>query len=229
VSPSLDILCGTDGFSVTFVKDPPAESAPDGTASTWKRSDGEEFQVTLRKDGPRMTQTFQGDGFTLANVYSMRTGGEALALQVTYTHPKLTNAFSYKLLYKLPVKQKISSSAMLDAMNKDGYIALDVHFDTAKATIKAESQPLIDEIHKLLKANAKLRISVEGHTDSTGTPDGNRKLSDERAVSVKAALLAKGIDARRLQSKGFGQDKPVADNHTEEGRAKNRRVELVKL
>jgi outer membrane protein OmpA-like peptidoglycan-associated protein len=114
-------------------------------------------------------------------------------------------------------------------MNKDGYVALDVHFDTAKATIKAESQPLIDEIHKLLKTNAKLRISVEGHTDSTGTPDGNRKLSDERAVSVKAALLAKGIDARRLQSKGFGQDKPVADNHTEEGRAKNRRVELVKL
>ena len=81
----------------------------------------------------------------------------------------------------------------------------------------------------LLKANPKLKLSVEGHTDNTGTPEGNRKLSDARAASVKAALVAKGIEAPRLQSKGFGQDKPVADNRTEEGRAKNRRVELVKL
>jgi len=95
----LDILYGADGFSVTLGKERPAESAPDGTASAWKRSDGEEFQVTLRKDGPRMTQTFQGDGYTLTNVYSMRKDGNTLALQVTYAHPKL-NALSYKLIYK---------------------------------------------------------------------------------------------------------------------------------
>jgi hypothetical protein len=96
----MDILYGGDGFSVTLGKERPVESAPDGTASAWKRSDGEEFQVTLRKDGPRMTQTFQGDGYTLSHVYSMRKDGETLALQVTYTHPKLGNAFSYKLIYK---------------------------------------------------------------------------------------------------------------------------------
>ena len=123
----------------------------------------------------------------------------------------------------------VSSSAMLDALNKDGFIALDIHFDTAKATIKADSTAQVDEIASLLKANPKLKLSVEGHTDNTGTPEGNRKLSDARAASVKAALVAKGIEAPRLQSKGFGQDKPVADNRTEEGRAKNRRVELVKL
>lgn len=95
----MDILYGADGLSVTFGKERPAECAPDGTASTWKRSDGEEFQVTLRKDGPRMTQTFQGGGYALAYVYSMRKDGETLALQVTYTHPKL-EPFSYKLVYK---------------------------------------------------------------------------------------------------------------------------------
>lgn len=95
----LDILYGRDGFSVTAGKERPAESAPDGTASEWKRSDGEAFQVTLRKDGARMTQTFQGDGYTLTNVYSMRKDGQSMALQITYTHPKL-DAFSYKLVYK---------------------------------------------------------------------------------------------------------------------------------
>jgi len=138
-------------------------------------------------------------------------------------------SYHLTIVEKGQMEQKISSSAMLDALNKDGFIALDIHFDTAKATIKADSEVQVDEIASLLKANPKLKLSVEGHTDNTGTPEGNRKLSDARAASVKAALVAKGIEAPRLQSKGFGQDKPVADNRTEEGRAKNRRVELVKL
>jgi hypothetical protein len=96
---TLDILYSGAEFSVTFGRERPAESSPDGTASEWKRADGEAFQVTLRKDGPRMTQTFQGDGYSLTNVYSMRKDGQTLALQVTYAHPKL-NALSYKLVYK---------------------------------------------------------------------------------------------------------------------------------
>ncbi len=141
----------------------------------------------------------------------------------------------YSMSYNLTIievaamEQKISSSAMLDALNKDGFIALDIHFDTSKATIKEDSLAQVEEIAVLLKANPKLKVSVEGHTDNAGTPEGNRTLSDARAKSVKAALEAKGIEAARLQAKGFGQDKPVADNRTEEGRAKNRRVELVKL
>ena len=84
------------------------------------------------------------------------------------------------------------------------------------------------EIAALLKGNPELQVSIEGHTDSTGTPQGNKALSDERAKAVLAAVAALGVDAARLSSVGWGQDKPVADNATEEGRAKNRRVEIVK-
>lgn len=96
---AMDILSSGTEFSVTFGKERPAECAPDGTASSWQRSDGEAFQVTLRKDGLRMTQTFQGNGYSLVHVYSMRKDGNTLAMQITYTHPKL-DAFSYKLVYQ---------------------------------------------------------------------------------------------------------------------------------
>jgi len=97
---NLDILFGASGFSITMDKEPPVDSVPDGSSSPWKRSDEETFQVTLRQDGPRMTHTFQGDGYTLAYVYSMRKSGKTLAIQATYTHPKLGNSFSYKMVFK---------------------------------------------------------------------------------------------------------------------------------
>jgi len=97
---NLDILYGMGGFSITLDKEPPIENTTDGAASAWKRIDGEAFQVTLRKDGPRMTQTFQAEGFSLTYVYSMRKSGDTLAVQATYTHPKLANSFSYKMVFK---------------------------------------------------------------------------------------------------------------------------------
>ncbi len=69
---------------------------------------------------------------------------------------------------------------------------------------------------------------MEGHTDNTGTPGGNKTLSDGRATAVMAAIVAKGVSPARLGAVGHGQDRPIADNRTSEGRAANRRVELVK-
>jgi len=80
----------------------------------------------------------------------------------------------------------------------------------------------------MMKANPDLKIGVEGHTDNVGNPKSNKTLSDERAMAVVASIVAQGIDPKRLSAAGHGQDKPIADNKTEEGRAKNRRVELVK-
>lgn len=136
--------------------------------------------------------------------------------------------YSVTVVEKQLMHQEIAASDMLDAINKNGFIALDIHFDTGKSTIKPESEPIIEQIVKLLKENSDLKLSVEGHTDNVGDAKSNLKLSDDRAKSVVAALTKSGVAASRLSAAGFGQDRPVADNRSEEGRAKNRRVELVK-
>lgn len=114
------------------------------------------------------------------------------------------------------------------ALADTGRVALQVHFATDRAEILAESQPQIEQIVELMQADPALSISIEGHTDSTGNAARNRALSEARAQSVVAALVADGIDASRLQAAGFGDTRPVDDNSTETGRAMNRRVELVR-
>lgn len=124
--------------------------------------------------------------------------------------------------------QVISANAMLDALNKDGFIALYINFDTGKWDLKADGQATVKEIVAMLKSAPNLKISVEGHTDNVGTPASNQKLSENRAKSVMDAIVNGGISAPRLSSKGLGQTAPIADNRSDEGKAKNRRVELVK-
>jgi OOP family OmpA-OmpF porin len=102
-------------------------------------------------------------------------------------------------------------------------------FDLDSANIRGESKPVLEEVLGVLKGEPGWKVIIEGHTDSTGNDSHNLTLSQQRADSVKAYLVAGGIDAGRLQTKGFGENKPVADNATELGRAQNRRVELVRL
>ena len=132
------------------------------------------------------------------------------------------------IVLKELMKQVVTASDMFDALNRDGHVALYINFDTGKSIIRDESKPVIDQIVQMLKSNPDLSISVEGHTDNVGTPASNKTLSEGRAKSVVSAIVAQGVSADRLSQAGFGQDKPIADNNTEEGRAKNRRVELVK-
>ena len=102
-------------------------------------------------------------------------------------------------------------------------------FDTCKATIKPESEKTLATIAEVLAKDRGLRLEVQGHTDNRGNKAANRKLSADRAAAVKASLVQKhGVAAERLTTAGFADDSPVADNATEAGRAKNRRVELVK-
>jgi outer membrane protein OmpA-like peptidoglycan-associated protein len=102
-----------------------------------------------------------------------------------------------------------------------------VQFDTGRASIKATSYPILDEIVKLLKANTDIkRLSVEGHTDNRGALDMNSKLSQDRADSVMAYVTSHGIAADRLEAHGFGPARPLDSNETELGRQKNRRVEF---
>ncbi|MGQ9619882.1 MAG: OmpA family protein [Bacteroidales bacterium] len=132
------------------------------------------------------------------------------------------------VILKELMKQDITANDMFETLNRDGHIALYINFDTGKSNIRDESKPVIQQIVQMLKSNPDLKLSIEGHTDNTGNPASNKILSEERAKAVVSALINEGIAPERLSTSGYGQDKPVADNSTEEGRARNRRVELVK-
>lgn len=103
-----------------------------------------------------------------------------------------------------------------------------INFDTDSDKIKDESKPTLDKVVALLKAKPDWKITIEGHTDSTSTPEHNQDLSERRAAAVKNYLQSGGIDPSRLKTLGLGATKPVVSNDSELGRAQNRRVELVK-
>ena len=118
---------------------------------------------------------------------------------------------------------------LYDRMMSDGkFITYGITFDVGKATIKPESMGEINRIVQLMTENPDLKFSVEGHTDSTGNPASNQTLSEQRSQAIVAKLVELGIAQDRLTAVGKGQNSPIADNNTDEGRAKNRRVEFVK-
>lgn len=119
---------------------------------------------------------------------------------------------------------------LYDRMMSDGkFITYGITFDVGKSTIKPESMGEINRIVQLLTENPTLKFSVEGHTDATGNATSNQTLSEARSKAIVDKLVELGIAADRLTSVGKGQNSPIADNSTDEGRAKNRRVEFVKM
>jgi len=102
-----------------------------------------------------------------------------------------------------------------------------VNFDFDKATLQPQGKPILEEAAKILKENPSINVEVRGFTDSIGSKDYNLRLSDRRAATVKNFLVSQGVPASRLTTKGFGMADPVASNDTADGRAQNRRVELV--
>jgi OOP family OmpA-OmpF porin len=123
-----------------------------------------------------------------------------------------------------------NAEAMGNDINLTGHVSVyGIYFDTGKSEIKSESDAAISEIAKLLKNNGALKLYIVGHTDNVGSFDSNMKLSKNRAEEVTKTLSGKhGIAAARLKPHGVASLSPVTSNDTEGGRAKNRRVELVK-
>lgn len=204
------------------------------------------FQNAVKKDGGAVLGDYGPDLYpsfpeTAAKYLGESPGGTSYDRYTTMTLTKGGNEFwiylaasegyqDYMLLMveKQEMKQEISVNELEKQLNKDGFLTYYINFDTGKATIKPESEGSINQIAALLKGAPALKVSIEGHTDNVGTPESNMQLSEDRAKAVMDAVVAKGIGAERMTAVGRGQDAPVADNRKEEGRALNRRVEVVK-
>jgi outer membrane protein OmpA-like peptidoglycan-associated protein len=125
---------------------------------------------------------------------------------------------------------KAPNDQMASEIKQSGRVRLyGINFDSDSDVIRSESKPTIDQVAAMLKANPDLRVAIEGHTDSTSTPEHNQQLSEKRAGAVMQALVTAGVDASRLNAVGYGATRPVATNATPLGRAANRRVELARL
>jgi hypothetical protein len=122
-----------------------------------------------------------------------------------------------------------AAAAKLEAeLTAHGHVALyGIYFDNDKSTLRPESEATLLQIQRLLALEPKLKLEIQGHTDSSGAHDHNQELSDARAAAVKQWLVDHKVDGARLVTKGYAETVPVADNKTEQGRAKNRRVELA--
>jgi len=180
------------------------------------------------RGGRSVYQRVDSGGGTATLVMPGEGGGEVwIGLQIGNGG----QAYSLTIIETAEMKQKLEFSAeqMAEQLASAGHLALyGILFDTGQATIKPESNALLDEVAKLVKEDPKLQLVVEGHTDNVGQKAANLELSKRRAAAVQAALVARGVAGERLTTQGYGDSKPIADNATEEGRAKNRRVELVK-
>ena len=134
---------------------------------------------------------------------------------VIVNHPELMEGQALKQTYSDAITSEVSSRSY------------QIQFETGSAVIRAESYRLLDEIQQSAVVAEGLKVGVYGHTDNTGSAETNRVLSESRAESVKRYLVSKGLPENRIESKGFGPAKPVSDNTTAAGRAKNRRVQIV--
>ena len=182
------------------------------------------YRAALKAVGAQIV--FTNDHETVAR---FDNHGQTVWIDVTSTNE---HSISVSVIEEKPFKASIKpadASAMKAALDKDGHIALYINFDFDKATLRPDAAPIVAQVVTLLKDNADLKLSVDGNTDNVGDHDYNVKLSKDRAATVVAELVKAGIAADRLKAVGDGPDKPIADNDSSEGRAKNRRVELVKV
>ena len=200
-------------------------SSPEGTDGPSFLQIVKNYENAIAKTGGKRIFYSQEAGY--ATLYTKSGNNDVWVVLQDFGGTFVGN-YQLRILEIEGMKQEITASDMLTALNTSGFIALYINFETGKSDIKSDSQVIIDQIAQMLKDNPTLKISIEGHTDNVGSTTSNQTLSENRAKAVMNALIAKGIDKSRLSFKGFGSTKPMVDNGTEEGKAKNRLVEIVK-
>lgn len=182
------------------------------------------FENAVRAQGGTVGATDKG-----RQTFRLTKDGKELWAELT---AEFTGKYGLLIVERQAMAQDVvaNADAMAGDLKATGHVAVyGILFDTGKAELRPESAQALGEVVRLLQADPALRLHVVGHTDSVGSPESNLKLSQERAEAVLQALVRQhGIAADRLRPFGNGPFAPVASNDEEEGRAKNRRVELVK-
>lgn len=202
-----------------------------GGVTVWEGNMQKFKDRKLKFDEPRHRGRYSMWDSEKAGVYVLRTADREIWVEPYQIWDDHNNYWLTIVERKaLPVTAAVLPAAeMKKALDATGHVAVYLSFDTDQATLKPDAQASIAQIISLLAQNPDLRLSVDGHTDNAGTAAHNQQLSEARARTVVATLSVQGIAADRLKAQGFGQTKPVADNATDAGKAKNRRVELVRL
>jgi OmpA-OmpF porin, OOP family len=204
-------------YFIVTVKDPYLSN---GACAQQERIDDQRFFTA------KIPQS-AGDTYVTVHTYKLSDEGYCKAFNdrtIAVVHILEPKAREQKMVV-------IKADEMARSLESTGHIALyGIFFDTDKSDLKSESTPTLTEIAQLLKTHPRLAVLVVGHTDNQGAYDSNLDLSRRRADAVVKSLVANhGVDARLLRGAGVGMVAPAASNETEEGRAKNRRVEIVKL
>ena len=185
------------------------------------------YQNAIKKIGGQVVYEGNDGGWINTTLKIVKDGKEIWAYIIPEDGP-----YRIYMVEKQSMDQAVVADAnyMANSIKETGKVAVyGIYFDTGKAILKPESESTLLEIAKLIKADPGLKLYVVGHTDNTGGFDANMKLSLDRAGSVVNALVSKhSINAANLKACGDGPTAPVATNETEEGKALNRRVELVK-
>jgi outer membrane protein OmpA-like peptidoglycan-associated protein len=182
----------------------------------------------LKKIGGQLVKEFEDGGTNYAVIKLVKGGKEVWAQVVSGGGGN----YNLDIIQKQTMSQDVVADAnsMLNSIKETGKVALyGIYFDSGKSVLKPESTAALTEIAKLMKSDPSLKVYVVGHTDNAGAFDANMKLSMDRASAVVSALTSQyTVNAASLKACGNGPTSPVATNDTEEGKALNRRVELVK-
>ena len=194
-----------------------------------KRPDNDAMREKLNENlfsGKRNTTGWADD--SPFSVYAFKNNGNKYVV-TTQSNSAQGTIFVMELKDFESTVKAYKASDIQKELEAKGKAVLYINFDTDKATLKSDGQLVVAEIDKLLKSDPKLKLSIQGYTDNTGSAEHNKTLSQQRAETVYSNLVAAGIAKDRIAAKGYGADKPLAPNDTEENKAKNRRVELVKM
>ena len=197
--------------------------------------EGRLLKATMQETDDDDTQTkqlglfsFSQDGSLVMGLARAADAEPGAGFSTFYTGKKLGNDIGD--CPRIPGWKGNAAQSQIGAeLESNGRARLDgINFDFSSARLRPESEPLLTQVASMLNEHPDWTLTLEGHTDKVGGAAYNQHLSEQRAAAVVAYLVAQGVDAKRLDSVGFGMDKPVASNDSEAGRAQNRRVEIVR-